>query len=163
MQAPAQQEDATVDAVVARALAAHRERPGALLPLLHAVQQELGWIPGAAVVAIAAGLNLAQAEVQGVLGYYPDLRGAPRGRHLVQLCRAESCLACGGDALLESATREFGCGLHATRADGALTLEPVYCLGLCAASPALLVDGEPHARVDAAALHAIAAALELPR
>lgn len=151
--------DAGIDTAVDLALAEYRDRPGPLLPVLHAVQHALGWLPPRAVAGIARGLNLSRAEVHGTVTYYPDFRTEPRGRHLVQICRAESCRACGGDALLGAATAALGCELHATREDGAVTLEPVYCLGLCAVSPALMVDGQPHARADAAAVQAIAAAI----
>ena len=133
----------TVRALVAK----HRLQPGALLPLLHAVQDALGHIPADAVALIAQGLNLSRAEVHGVITYYHHFRAEPAGRHVVQLCRAEACQARGAEALVEHAERTLGCTLHDTRADGEVTLEPVYCLGLCASSPAMMVDGTPHARV----------------
>lgn len=134
-------------AVVLRALAAHADVPGALLPILHAVQDALGHIPGDAVPQIAKALNLSRAEVHGVVTYYHHFRATPHGRQVIQLCRAEACQAQGADALLAHATKRLGCALHATSADGAYTLEPVYCLGLCASSPALLWGDELHARV----------------
>ncbi len=147
----------TVQALIER----HRSRPGALLPLLHAVQDALGHIPADAVPQIAKGLNLSRAEVHGVITYYHHFRSEPAGRHVVQVCRAEACQACGADALIDAAESLLGCGLHTTRSDAAVTLEPVYCLGLCAASPALMVDGTPHARVTVAALERIVAQLEI--
>lgn len=141
--------DARADtaAVVREALAAHTDVPGALLPILHAVQDALGHIPGDAVPQIAHALNLSRAEVHGVVTYYHHFRATPPGRQVIRLCRAEACQAQGADALLAHATKQLGCALHATSADGAYTLEPVYCLGLCASSPALLWGDELHARV----------------
>lgn len=133
--------------VVARALARHAVEPGALLPVLHAVQEELGHVPPEHVPVIAAALNLSRAEVHGVVTYYHFFRDAPPGRRVVQVCRAEACQACGGEELLAHAERALGCGRHETRADGAVTLEAVYCLGLCASSPAVQIDDRVHARV----------------
>jgi formate dehydrogenase subunit gamma len=134
-------------AAVARALARHADEPGALLPVLHAVQDELGHVPPDQVPAIAAALNLSRAEVHGVVSYYHYFRDSPPGRHVVQVCRAEACQACGAEELLAHAERRLGCGRHDTRADGAVTLEAVYCLGLCASSPAIQIDDRVHARV----------------
>ena len=141
----------------------HRGQPGALLPLLHAVQDALGHVPPEAVPAIAQGLNLSRAGVHGVLSYYHFFRSTPPGRHVVQVCRAEACQACGADALLAQAERILGCPSHETRADGAVTLEPVYCLGLCAQSPAVQIDQRLHARVTPERLQALAAQLEITR
>ena len=133
---------------------------GALLPLLHAIQDSIGHIPADTVPLIAAALNLSRAEVHGVIGYYPHFRQQPAGRHVLRVCRAEACKAVGADELLEHARASLGCGLHETTADGAITLEPVFCLGQCAVGPAVLIDeGELHARVDGPAFDAIAAAL----
>ena len=127
----------------------HRSTPGALLPLLHAVQDQLGHIPPDVVPDIAAGLNLSRAEVHGVITYYHHFRSLPAGRHVVQVCRAEACKACGADELLAQAEQLLGCKTHETRADGAVTLEPVFCLGLCASSPAVQIDDKLHGRVSA--------------
>jgi len=121
--------------------------PGALLPILHDVQDALGHVPRAAVPEIADALGLSRAEVHGVVSYYHHFRDAPAGRTVVQVCCAESCQAMGSDVLLAHVKQRLGCDLHGTSADGAFTLEPVYCLGLCACSPAVMVGGEPHARV----------------
>lgn len=137
----------------------HRQQPGALLPLLHAVQDALGFIPQEAVPRIAAALNLSRAEVHGVITYYHHFRGKPAGRHVVQICRAEACQACGADALLAQAEQLLGCKAHETRADGAVTLEPVYCLGLCASSPALQLNERPYARVTPQQLQRLAQSL----
>ncbi|MFO1340442.1 MAG: formate dehydrogenase subunit gamma [Burkholderiaceae bacterium] len=132
---------------------------GPLLPLLHAVQDALGHVPDDAVPMIARELALSRAEVHGVLTYYHHFRRAPAGRHVVQVCRAEACQACGADELLAQAERIFGCRVHETRADGAVTLEPVYCLGLCASSPALSIDDRLHARVTPERLQSLAQGL----
>jgi formate dehydrogenase subunit gamma len=125
----------------------HRLSPGALLPLLHEVQDTLGHIPADVVPAIAQGLNLSRAEVHGVITYYHHFRSQPAGRHVVHVCRAEACKACGADALLAQAEQLLGCSSHGTTADRAVTLEPVFCLGLCASSPAVQVDDKLHGRV----------------
>jgi formate dehydrogenase subunit gamma len=129
-----------------------RDMPGALLPMLHAIQDELGHIPADAVPEIAAALNLSRAEVHGVMTFYPHFRSEPGARHTLEVCRAESCQAMGGEALAGHARTRLGCDFHAISADGAFALEPVYCLGLCAQSPAVMLDGQPHARVTAARL-----------
>ncbi|MFT3816830.1 MAG: formate dehydrogenase subunit gamma [Rubrivivax sp.] len=132
---------------VAELVAVHRGQPGALLPLLHAVQEALGHVPDDAVPSIARALNLSRAEVHGVITYYHFFRREPAGRCVVQVCRAEACQACGAEELLLQAERLLGCGRHETRADAAVTLEPVYCLGLCASSPAVQIGERLHARV----------------
>lgn len=134
-------------AAAARIATAHLHEPGCLLPILHAVQDELGCIPPETVQTIAEILNLSRAEVHGVITFYPHFRSEPAARHVVQLCRAEACQAMGADALAGHARARLGCDFHEHSADGAVTLEPVYCLGLCAQSPAMLIDGRPHARV----------------
>ena len=134
-------------ATVRNVLERHAEEPGGLLPILHDVQDALGYIPADAVPVIAKGLNLSRAEVHGVIKYYHHFRSEPAGRTVVQVCRAESCQACGADALMAHAERVLGCASHHTRADGAYTLEPVYCLGMCALSPAIMVGDRLHARV----------------
>lgn len=135
-------------AVVERVIAERRHLDGALLPILHGVQDALGHVPPAAVPPIAVALNLSRAEVHGVLGYYHEFRQTPlRGKHL-QVCRAESCRAMGGEALLAQARSAAAGRDHCT-------VEPVYCLGLCALSPAALLDGEPHARLTPEKLAAL--------
>lgn len=147
-------------AVVERALARHATRPGALLPVLHDVQDELGHVPAACVPRIAEALNLSRAEVHGVVTYYHFFRSAPPGRHVVQVCRAEACQACGAEDLLAQAERLLGCKRHETRADGAVSVEPVYCLGLCASSPAIQIDDRLHARITPQGLARLVAELE---
>lgn len=121
--------------------------PGALLPILHAVQDALGHVPAAVVPDIAHALNLTRAEVHGVVSYYHHFRSQPPGCCVVQVCRAESCQAMGAEALWAHAQQRLGCAAHTTSADGAWSLEPVYCLGLCASSPAVVVGDELHARM----------------
>jgi formate dehydrogenase subunit gamma len=133
---------------VSDALDAHCDTPGALLPILHAVQGKIGHIPDAAIALIAHGLNLSRAEVHGVVSFYHYFRTRPAGRHIVYLCRAEACQALGARALEAHAKKSLGVDFHGTTADGAVTLEPVYCLGNCACGPSVLVDAdELHARV----------------
>ncbi len=141
--------DASLNAELSALLDAHRDRPGALLPVLHAVQDALGHIPSAAVPIIARALNLSRAEVHGVIGFYRHFRSRAPGRHVVQVCRAEACQAVGALELEAHARRALGCGFHATCADGSVTLEPVYCLGNCACGPSVRVDDEIVGRVDA--------------
>ena len=148
-------------AIVDDLIAAHREQPGALLPLLHAIQEAVGHVPEDVVPAIARGLNLSRAEVHGVITYYHFFRSKPIGRHLVEVCRAESCKAVGADALMAHAEATLGCASHHTRADGAVTLTPVYCLGLCAMSPAIMVDDQPYARMTSDKFDRLAATLEI--
>ena len=124
-----------------------KDKPGALMPILRRVQDELGWVPHDSVPMIADILNLTRAEVHGVLSFYHDFRHEPPGRVVVKVCRAESCQAVGGVALAEHVKRRLGCEFDATSADGAFTLEPVYCLGNCACSPAVVINGELLGRV----------------
>lgn len=128
-------------------LARRASEPGALLPILHELQDTLGHIPADVVPEIASALNLSRAEVHGVITYYHHFRAEPAVGRVVQICRAESCQAMGADALIAHAQHQLGCGLHGHSADGSFTLEPVYCLGLCASSPAMTVGDEVHARV----------------
>jgi len=132
---------------VRRIVAEMRERPGPLIEVLHGIQNDLGFIPPAAVAVIADALNLSRAEVHGVITFYHYFRSAPPGRHTVEICRAESCQAMGAEALLEHAERRLGVGLDETTADRAISLRPVYCLGNCACSPAVMIDGELYGRV----------------
>ena len=140
-------------ATVERILAAKRELPGALLPVLHEVQDALGYIPPDTVPLIAQRLNLSRAEVHGVISYYAHFRQTPPQRHLVRVCCAEACQAVGGEALAEHA--------RARLAGSDITLEPVYCLGLCACGPSLQVDEATlHGQVTAEKFDALIAALE---
>jgi formate dehydrogenase subunit gamma len=136
-------------------------KPGALMPLLHAIQDQWGHVPAQAVGPIAQALNLSRAEVHGVITYYHHFRSEPAGRQVIQICRAESCQACGSEALIRMAEKTLGCAMGQTRADGSVTLEPVYCLGLCASSPAIQVNEQLHARVTPEALEGILSGLEV--
>jgi formate dehydrogenase subunit gamma len=135
--------------VVADALAAHRDAAGALLPILHAIQDALGYVPEAAVPVIAADLNQSRAEVHGMLSFYHYFRTHAPGRHVIYLCRAEACQSMGARELEERVKRRLGIDFHQTTADGAFTLEPVYCLGNCACAPSVMIDRTLHGRVDA--------------
>ncbi|EPR14965.1 ATP synthase subunit E [Sphingobium indicum IP26] len=127
-----------------------------LLPLLHMLQEEIGFIDGSAIKIIAEKLNLTRADVHGVVTFYHDFRRSPAGRHVVKFCRAESCQARGAAAMEKAAAERLGVSMGETRSDGQVTLEPIYCLGLCAVGPNALVDGRPVARIDIAALDRIA-------
>jgi formate dehydrogenase subunit gamma len=124
--------------------------PGALLPILHALQDEFGYIDDAMVPLVADALNISHAEVHGVISFYRDFRRAPAGRHVLRICRAESCQSMGCNALIEHVERRLGVSLGETTVDGNFTLEPVYCLGNCALSPAVMLDDQPYGRVSAA-------------
>lgn len=136
-------------------IVSHQGLEGPLLPILHAVQAEWGHIPPAAHDVIAAALNISKAEVHGVVSFYHDFRQAPAGRHHLRLCRAEACQAMGGDALADQARARLGLDWHETSTDGRVTLDPVFCLGLCACAPAMQIDGRGVGRVDAARLDAL--------
>lgn len=142
---------------------AHRVLPGALLPLLHAVQDEFGFIPAGAVPIIAKVLNLSRAEVHGVITFYHHFRSEQPGRHVVQVCRAEACRSVGAVALEAHAKKSLGCDYHQTSADNAVTLEPVYCLGNCACGPSIRVGDEIVGRVDAARFDEVVAELRQER
>ena len=126
----------------------HAHRPGPLLVVLHAVQQKLGFVPDEAVTLIADRLNLSRAEVHGVLSFYHHFRRAARGKHVIQVCRAEACQSMGSEHLARHAQQRLHIQFHETTADGRFSLEPVYCLGNCACSPAVMIDGELHGRVS---------------
>ena len=125
-----------------------RRLPGALLPILHALQDEFGYIDEEAVPLIAEALNISQAEVHGVISFYHDFRRTPPGRHMLRICRAESCQSMGCNSLIEHVEKRLGVKLGETTADGNFTLEPVYCLGNCGLSPAMMLDGQPYGRVS---------------
>lgn len=135
-------------------------QPGPLLLVLHAVQHEFGYVPEEAIPLIADTLNLSRAEVHGVVSFYHHFRRAPRGQHVVQICRAESCQAMQADSLVAHARERLRIGFHETTADGRFSLEPVYCLGNCACSPAVMIDDELHGRVSAERFDALIAAHE---
>jgi formate dehydrogenase subunit gamma len=121
--------------------------PGGLMPLLHAVQENLGYVPADAVPIIARALNLSRAEVHGVLSFYHDFKSAPQGRNVIRVCRAESCQAMGAVDLAAHIQRRLGIGFGETSKDGEFTLEPVFCLGNCACSPAIVIGDDIHGHV----------------
>jgi formate dehydrogenase subunit gamma len=127
-----------------------RHLPGALLPILHALQEEFGYIDDAMIPLIAEALNISHAEVHGVISFYHDFRRAPAGKHVLQICRAESCQSMGCNSLISHVEKNLGVKMGETSEDGNFTLRPVYCLGNCALSPAVMLDGQPYGRVSAA-------------
>ena len=137
----------------------HGNRPGALLEILHDLQDELGSIPEASLPVLAKALNLSRAEVHGVVTFYHDFRRAPAGRHMVKVCRGEACQSMRGNELAALAQTILKVKLGETTSEGAVTLEAVYCLGNCALSPAIMVDGKLVGRVDARKFRKIAAEL----
>ncbi|HEY0563226.1 MAG TPA: formate dehydrogenase subunit gamma [Methylophilus sp.] len=126
----------------------HKTMPGALLPILHAIQDDIGYVPEETYPSISRALALSIAEIHGVVTFYHHFRRHPVGQHVLQVCRAESCQAMGAEALEAHIKSTLGIDFHQTTADGAITLEPVYCLGNCACSPAVLMDEELYGRVD---------------
>jgi formate dehydrogenase subunit gamma len=141
-------------------VASLRGLEGPLLPILHGVQEEFGYVPTEALPIIAEALNLSRAEVYGVFSFYHDYRKHPAGRHVLKVCRAESCQSMGGDAIVAQLQQRLGIGFHETARDGSVTLEPVYCLGLCACSPSAMLDGEVIGRLDADKIEEIAVAVQ---
>jgi formate dehydrogenase subunit gamma len=128
---------------------------GPLLPILHDIQAEFGFVPRDSLRVIAEKLNLSRAEVHGVMTFYHDFREEPAGRHVLKICRAEACQSMNGDQIAEYAQRELGVGWTETTEDGAVTLEPVYCLGLCACAPSAMLDGRVIGRLDERKINAI--------
>lgn len=142
---------------VDRILAAHRGEPGAALPILHDIQAEFGFVPRDALPVVAEALNVSRAEMQGIVSFYHDFREAPAGRHVLKLCRSEACQSAGGVALAARALAALGIAWGGTSADGAVTVEAVYCLGLCACAPAAMLDGRVVGRLSEARLDALLA------
>ena len=132
----------------AEIIASESGREGATLPILHALQATFGCIHAEAIPMIAEVLNLTRAEVHGVVSFYHDFRGEPPGRHVLRLCRAEACQSLGADTLAAHVRQRLGVDWHDTTSDGAVTLEPVFCLGLCAVGPSAMLDGSPLGRLD---------------
>jgi formate dehydrogenase subunit gamma len=141
----------------AEIIARHARLEGATLVILHALQQAFGYVPEPAIPMVASALNLSRAEVHGVFTFYHDFRHQPAGRHVLKLCRAEACQAAGGDALAARAEAKLGISLGHTTADERVTLEPIYCLGLCATAPSAMLDGRVVGRLDEARLDALVA------
>lgn len=122
--------------------------PGALLPILHALQEEFGYVDSAAIPLVAEALNISKAEVHGVISFYHDFRHSPPGRHVLRICRAEACQSMGCEALVGHVEKKLGVKMGETAADRSFTVESVYCLGNCALSPSAMLDGEPYGRVS---------------
>jgi formate dehydrogenase subunit gamma len=138
-------------------IAEHSKQEGATLVILHALQEAFGYVPAAAIPMVAQALNLSRAEVHGVFTFYHDFRHRPAGRHVLKLCRAEACQAAGGDALAARAEAKLGVSLGHTTADDRVTLEPIYCLGLCATAPSAMLDGRLIGRLDEKRIDALVA------
>ena len=151
---PVTAQEASVCAICQR----HGNAPGALIEILHDVQGELGHVPDAVLPAIAHALNLSRAEVYGVRTFYHDFRTEPAGKHVLKLCRAEACQSMGADALADAVATSLGIGIGGTTANGAVTVEAVYCLGNCALAPAAMLNGKLIGRADASKLAAVLAA-----
>jgi formate dehydrogenase subunit gamma len=139
----------------AEIIAEHSKVEGATLVILHALQEAFGYVPEDALPMIANELNLSRAEVYGVFTFYHDFRAKPAGRHVLKLCRAEACQAAGGDALVARAEEKLGVALGNTTPDERVTLEPIYCLGLCATAPSAMLDGRLFGRLDEARIDAL--------
>ena len=135
--------------IISLHIAAHKAMPGALLPLLHAIQNDIGWIPEDAYLPISKALALSVAEVHGVVTFYHHFRRHPAGKHILQVCRAESCQAMGSEQLEADIKAALGINFHETTQDGAITLLPVYCLGNCACSPNVMLNDEVYGRMNA--------------
>ncbi|HEX8758059.1 MAG TPA: formate dehydrogenase subunit gamma [Steroidobacteraceae bacterium] len=148
---------------VRRIVADLKGRPGPLIEVLHAIQAQLGYVPPAAVPLVASELNLSRAEVHGVVTFYHYFRSTPAGAHTLSVCRAESCQAVGGEALAAHARQRLGVDFHQTTPDGRFSLEPVYCLGNCACSPAVMLDGQLHGRVTPERLDALLSEVDRKR
>ena len=136
-----------IETAIARAIELHSAKPGPLLEVLHDVQRGLGYIPPESVDSIARALNLSRAEVHGVVTYYTHFRQHPPARHVVQLCQAEACQSMGAEALAAHAQIRLGCAMGAQTSEGRFALEPVYCLGLCASSPSMMIGERVYARI----------------
>jgi len=145
---------------VQEVITALKDKPGALLPILHGIQDALGYIPADSVPVIAKALNLSRAEVHGVISFYHYFRDTPPGKHTIHLCRAESCQAMGASRLEAHVKSKLGIDFHETTGDGQFSLEPVYCLGNCACSPAMQIGHDIYGRVSASAFDDIINELE---
>ncbi|WP_426434848.1 formate dehydrogenase subunit gamma [Bradyrhizobium genosp. P] len=141
----------------AEIIAGHAKVEGATLVILHALQEAFGYVPAPAIPMVAEALSLTRAEVHGVFTFYHDFRKQPAGRHVLKLCRAEACQAAGGDALTARAEAKLGVSIGNTTADDRVTLEPIYCLGLCATAPSAMFDGRVVGRLDETRLDALVA------
>jgi len=145
---------------IAQIIARHASLPGPLMPILHDLQQQFGYVPESAIPMIADALNLSRAEVWGTFTFYHDFREAPAGKRVLKLCRSEACQAVGGDRLAARAERQLGIACGETTGDGRTTLEAVYCLGLCHSAPAAMLGDKLHALLDEPKLDALLEELE---
>ena len=141
----------------AEIIAEHSHMEGATLVMLHALQEAFGYVPQAAIPMVASALNMSRAEVHGVVTFYHDFRHKPAGKHVLKLCRAEACQAAGGDAVAARAEAKLGVKIGNTSADERVTLEPIYCLGLCATAPSAMLDGRVVGRLDESRIDALIA------
>lgn len=141
----------------AEIIAENQYLDGPTIVILHALQEAFGYVPEAAVPMVASALNLSRAEVHGVFTFYHDFRHQPAGKHVLKLCRAEACQAAGGDALAARAESKLGIKIGNTTADQRVTLEPIYCLGLCATAPSAMLDGRIVGRLDEKRIDALVA------
>jgi formate dehydrogenase subunit gamma len=141
----------------AEIIAEHTHLEGATMVILHALQEAFGYVPEPAIPMIAAALNLSRAEIHGVFTFYHDFRKQPAGRHVLKLCRAEACQAAGGDAIAARAEAKLGIPIGNTTADDRMTLEPIYCLGLCSTAPSAMLDGRMVGRLNETRIDALIA------
>jgi formate dehydrogenase subunit gamma len=141
----------------AEIIAEHLHLEGPTIVILHALQETFGYVPEPAIPMISEALNLSRAEVHGVFTFYHDFRHKPAGKHVLKLCRAEACQAAGGDALTARAEAKLGIAIGSTTPDERVTLEPIYCLGLCATAPSAMLDGRLVGRLDEKRLDALVA------
>jgi len=148
-------ESTSIQETVQAVITTLKDKPGALLPILHGIQDALGYIPADSVPAIAQGLHLSRAEVHGVISFYHYFRDTPPGKQTIHICRAESCQAMGGKQLEQHVKDQLGIDYHETTADGQFSLEPVYCLGNCACSPAIQIGDDIYGKVSAQSFDAI--------
>ena len=148
-------ESTSIQETVQAVITTLKDKPGALLPILHGIQDALGYIPADSVPAIAQGLHLSRAEVHGVISFYHYFRDTPPGKQTVHICRAESCQAMGGKQLEQHVKDQLGIDYHETTADGQFSLEPVYCLGNRACSPAIQIGDDIYGKVSAQSFDAI--------
>lgn len=138
----------------------HAGIEGSALPILHAIQEAFGYVPSEAVPIVAHALNRTRAEIHGVVTFYRDFRTTPAGRHVVRVCRAEACKSMGSAAIVSAFEATLGQKLGTTSEDGEVTLEGVFCLGLCASAPNAMIDGKPAGRLDPAAVGRLVAEIE---
>ena len=141
-------------------IALHKNQAGPLMPVLRALLDQFGFISPDCESLVAKELNLSRAEVHGVASFYHDFRRTAPGRNALKLCRAEACQSMGGERLAAAVEKRLGIGFGETTADDRVTLEPVYCLGLCASAPSAMLNGRLYGRVTEDKLDSILARLD---